>query len=165
MLQTEIINIKPIGIIHSPFIKSEGTPIQPRGAIGVKGKIEIFEEYKEGLQDIEGFSHIIIIYYFHKITETSLIVKPYLDDREHGVFAVRSPKRPNKIGFSVVKLIEVQNNFLLIENVDILNETPVIDIKPYIPDFDIFAVDKIGWLNNKSQNCKNTRDDGRFTDV
>jgi len=161
-LKNKII-IEPIGVIHTPNKEQKGTPIQPRGAKGIKGKIEIFKKFKGGLLDIDGFSHIYVLYYFHKIAETSLKVKPYLDDFEHGVFAVRSPKRPNKIGLSVVRLVSVENNILHVENLDMLDQTPVIDIKPYIPDFDIFEVDKIGWLNGKSENCDKIKDDGRFS--
>ncbi|MBP7652932.1 tRNA (N6-threonylcarbamoyladenosine(37)-N6)-methyltransferase TrmO [Candidatus Dependentiae bacterium] len=155
--------LEPIGIIHTPYTEQTGTLIQPRGAIGIKGEIEIFEKFKDGLTDIAGFYHIYVLYYFHKINEVSLKVKPFLDDCEHGIFSVRSPKRPNKIGLSVVRLIRVENNILHIENVDMLNKTPVIDIKPYVPDFDIFDVEKIGWLDSKSQNCEKNKDDGRFT--
>ncbi|HDN86164.1 MAG TPA: SAM-dependent methyltransferase, partial [Candidatus Omnitrophica bacterium] len=101
---------KPIGVIYSPFKMPKGTPIQPKSAKEIKGKVVINEEYKEGLKDLEGFSHIILIYHFHLIRGYSLIVKPYMDDNLHGVFATRAPKRPNAIGISVVKLLNIEGN-------------------------------------------------------
>lgn len=152
----------PIGIIYSDFKESKGTPIQAKAAKGIKGKIEIFKEYEEGLKDIDGFSHIILIYHFHMSKKASLKAKPFLDNEEHGVFATRVPSRPNSIGLSVVKLEKVENNILHIENVDILDKTPILDIKPYVPNFDIHEADKIGWFNKNINNMNHVKDDGRF---
>jgi tRNA-Thr(GGU) m(6)t(6)A37 methyltransferase TsaA len=155
---------KPIGVIHSPFKTSHGTPIQPKGAKGVRGEVIVKEEYKEGLKDLDGFSHIILIYHFHLTAGYSLIVKPYMDDKPHGVFATRAPKRPNAIGISVVKLLKIKDNILEIEDVDVVDGTPLLDIKPYVPDFDIREVEKFGWLQDVIHKLPEKRDDGRFLD-
>jgi len=157
------IKYKPIGIIHSPFKEPKGTPIQPTGAKGINGTVEVFPEYVKGLKDIEGFSHLILIYHFHLSQEASLEAKPYMDKETHGVFAMRSPSRPNPIGISVVRLIRMEDNILQIQDVDILDGTPLLDIKPYVPEFDIREVDKIGWLEQKVHKLATAKDDGRFT--
>ncbi len=128
------IKYKPIGIIHSPFKEPKGTPIQPSGAKGINGTVEIFLEYAQGIKDLEGFSHIILIYHFHLSKKSSLKVKPYLDDEVHGVFAMRGPSRPNPIGISAVRLLRVEGTTLHIQDVDIVDGTPLLDIKPYVPD-------------------------------
>jgi tRNA-Thr(GGU) m(6)t(6)A37 methyltransferase TsaA len=156
------INYKPIGIIHSPFKEPKGTPIQPSGAKGINGTVEIFPDYAEGLKDLEGFSHIILIYHFHLSKKSSLKVKPYLDDEVHGVFAMRGPSRPNPIGISTVHLLRVEGATLHIQDVDIVDGTPLLDIKPYVPEFDIREVQKKGWLEKKVQKLGITKDDGRF---
>lgn len=143
------ITINPIGIIHTPFKDINGMPIQPLAAKGVKGYIELLPEYLEGLTDIEGFSHITLLYYFHKIKGYTLTVKPFMDTKEHGIFATKSPKRPNAIGCSTVKLIGVESNILHIEMVDMLNNTPLIDIKPFFSKFDNRLKTKSGWLDNQ----------------
>lgn len=162
MMSQENIHLKPIGFIKTPFVEREGMPIQPTGATGVKGEIEILDEFMEGLKDLEGFSHIILIYYFHKSEGFQLNVKPFIDDHLRGVFSTRAPKRPNPIGFSVVKLNRIEANRLFIENVDMLNGTPVLDIKPYIPDIDSPVADKIGWLEGISSNMRSKKSDSRF---
>ncbi|MBW2357538.1 MAG: tRNA (N6-threonylcarbamoyladenosine(37)-N6)-methyltransferase TrmO, partial [Deltaproteobacteria bacterium] len=131
------IKYSPIGVIHSPFERPNGTPIQPAGAKGINGSVEVFPQYTEGLKDVEGFSHIILIYHFHLSGESSLTAKPYMDTESHGVFAMRGPSRPNSIGISVVRLVKVEENILRIEDVDIVDGTPLLDIKPYVPEFDI----------------------------
>lgn len=156
------ITYQPIGIIHTPHKEAEGTPIQPKGAKGITGKVEVYSEYEEGLKDLEGFSHIILLFHCHRSGNYSLRQKPYMDDEEHGVFAMRGPSRPNPIALSVVKLKAVQGNTLEIENVDIINGTPLLDIKPYVPEFDQNQVERIGWLGEKVQKLTDTRDDGRF---
>ncbi len=156
------IHYKPIGTIHSPFQNAEGTPIQPSGAAGVAGTVELFPGYTDGLKDLEGFSHIILLYHFHLSNDFSLMVKPFLDDKLHGVFSTRAPKRPNPIGLSVVRLVKVESNIIHIEDVDIIDGSPLLDIKPYVPEFDNRKVDRIGWLDGKSGNAKNARADGRF---
>jgi len=143
---TDKITLKPIGIIHSPYQKKEDFPIQgafkPEGV----GTIEVFEEYAEGLTDIEGFSHLLIVYFFHKSKDYNLLAKPFLEDKLHGIFAIRSPRRPNHLGVSVVKLIERKGNILKIEEIDVFDKTPLLDIKPYVPKFDERKNVKIGWL-------------------
>ena len=157
------IRYKPIGIIHSPYKEPRGTPIQPTAAKDVEGTVEIFHEYAEGLKDIEGFSHIILVYHFHLSKEFSLKIKPYMDNSLRGVFATRSPSRPNPIGISVVRLIRVKGNILHIRDVDIVDGTPLLDIKPYVPEFDVRKVEKIGWLEKKVKKLHKTKDHGRFT--
>ena len=156
------IKYKPIGIIHSPFKEPKGTPIQPAAAKGVNGLVEVFPEYSEGLKDLEGFSHIILIYHFHLSKESSLKVKPYMDDQIRGVFSTRAPCRPNPIGISVVRLIAIKGNKLYIQDIDIVDGTPLLDIKPYVPEFDVRAIEKIGWLERNVSKLSKSKDDGRF---
>jgi tRNA-Thr(GGU) m(6)t(6)A37 methyltransferase TsaA len=155
---------KPIGVIHSPFKKPKGTPIQPAGAEGTDGIVEIFPEYAEGLKDIEGFSHIILLYHFHLSKGATSIAKPFMDNEAHGVFAMRGPSRPNPIGISVVRLVRVEGNKLHIQDVDIVDGTPLLDIKPYIPEFDIREVERIGWLEKSVHKLSASKDNGRFTE-
>jgi len=157
------IKYKPIGIIHSPFKEPKDTPIQPAGGKGIDGTVEVFPEYAEGLKDVEGFSHIVLIYHFHLSKKSSLKVKPYLDNEVHGVFATRAPSRPNPIGISTVRLLGIEGNILHIQDVDIVDETPLLDIKPHVPEFDIREVQRIGWLEKKVHKLRMTKDDGRFT--
>ena len=156
------IEYQPIGIIHSPFKEPQGTPIQPPAAKGIDGTVEVFPGYAEGLKDVEGFSHIILIYHFHLSKRCSLKMKPYMDDKEHGVFAMRSPSRPNPIGISTVRLTGVKDNILHIQDVDIVDGTPLLDIKPYVPEFDIREVERIGWLEKNVHKLSMSKDDGRF---
>ncbi len=146
------ITYQPIGIVHSPHKEIQGTPIQPAGARGIAGEIEIYEKYQEGLKDLDGFSHILLIYHFHLSKGYSLKVKPFLDDKLRGVFATRAPKRPNSIGLSVVKLNSIEKNTLYIEDVDMLDGTPVLDIKPYVSQFDftdeISCLERINSFSN-----------------
>lgn len=146
----KVITYKPIGMIRSPFKDIKGMPIQPAGAKGGAGAIEIEPEYCDGLSDLHEFSHIILIYHFHRSSGYSLRVKPFMDDELHGVFATRAPKRPNPIGISVVKLVKVEGCNLFIEDVDIVDGTPLLDIKPYVPEFDDIKVERIGWLSQKA---------------
>jgi tRNA-Thr(GGU) m(6)t(6)A37 methyltransferase TsaA len=156
------IQYTPIGVIHSPFKEPKGTPIQPKGGKGVEGTVEVFPEYVEGLKDLEGFSHIVLVFHFHLTKGYSLQVKPYLDDKEHGVFATRAPSRPNPIGISVVRLVTVQGNVLHIRDLDMIDGTPLLDIKPYVPEMSASEVEKIGWLEGKTKKLEETIDDGRF---
>ncbi len=156
------IKYKPIGVVHSPFKEPKGTPIQPAGAKNIDGTVELFPEYAEGLKDLEGFSHIILIYHFHLSKRASLKVKPYMDSEVHGVFAMRGPSRPNPVGISVVGLVRIENNILHIHDVDIVDGTPLLDIKPYVPEFDIRKVEKIGWLEKNVHKLSKTKDDERF---
>ncbi len=152
----------PIGVVRSPFKTIEGTPIQPVGAKGVRGQIELREEFIAGVKDLEGFSHLILIYHFHLSKGFDLEVKPFLDTESRGVFATRAPKRPNSIGISVVRLIKIEGRFLTIEDVDVLDGTPLLDIKPYVPQFDSRDKCEIGWFSGKIQGAKKSRADGRF---
>jgi tRNA-Thr(GGU) m(6)t(6)A37 methyltransferase TsaA len=140
--------VKPIGIIRSPFKMSAGTPIQSAVAGDSMGTVEVFEEFIPGLKDIEGFDRIWLLYWFDRAGSTRLTVIPYLDAKEHGVFATRAPVRPNPIGMSCVRLISVESNILTIMGIDILDETPLLDIKPYVQSFDSFDVRRCGWLDN-----------------
>jgi len=157
------IQYRPIGIIHTPHQTTEGTPIQPTGARGVEGSIEIFPEYTPGLMDLSGFSHIFILYHFHLAKKYNLAVKPFLDDQKRGLFATRAPARPNPIGLSVVRLIDITNANLLVRDIDVVDGTPLLDIKPYVPEFDVRAVDRIGWLGKKTGKVEEVVDDGRFS--
>lgn len=158
----DIIKYRPIGIIHSPFKTPKGSPIQPSAAKSAGGKIEIFSEFAEGLQDLAGFSHIFLIYHFHLSKKFSLKVKPFLDDKQRGLFATRAPSRPNPIGISIVRLIKIESDNLHIQNVDVVDGTPLLDIKPYVPAFDVHPADKIGWIKDKTGKIKESVDDGRF---
>jgi len=151
---------KVIGIIHSPFKRNVGIPIQPT-ASQAEGWVEVYKEYEDGLEGIEEFSHIILIYHFHLIKKAKLKVVPYMDTKPKGVFATRAPSRPNPIGISTVKLLKREGNILHIKNVDIVDSTPLLDIKPYVPQFgdDI----RIGWLEDRINRLKKTKDDGRFS--
>lgn len=153
---------KAIGVIHSPFKEPKNVPIQAAASKGTEGTIEIYPEYAEGLTDLDGFSHIILLYHLHLVRDSSLMVKPFLDDHLHGVFATRAPARPNKIGFSVVRLQRIEGNILHILDLDVVEGTPLLDIKPYIPAFDCVQATKIGWFNGKIDKLDVTRDDGRF---
>jgi len=159
----EEIRYRPIGVVHSPFKEPRGTPIQPAAARDVEGTVEVFPEYADGLKDIEGFSHIILVYHFHRVEKSSLRVKPYMDDELRGIFATRAPPRPNPIGISVVELTKVEGNTLHVRGVDIVDGTPLLDIKPYVPEFDAWKTERIGWLERRISHLHEARDDGRFS--
>ena len=152
----------PIGIVHTPFKQIQGIPIQPTGASGARGHIEILPEYAEGLRDLEGFSHIILLYHFHGVRESKLVVTPFLDSQPRGIFSTRAPKRPNPIGLSVVKLLKIEKTILQIEDVDILDGTPLLDIKPYVPEFDPHGAVRTGWLEKAKGKVKDKKSDDRF---
>jgi tRNA (adenine37-N6)-methyltransferase len=154
---------KPIGIIHSPFAQPQGAPIQPPAAANVPGTVVIFPEFQEGLQDLEGFSHLFLIYHFHLSNHYTLKVKPFLDDTKRGVFATRAPARPNSIGLSVVRLDRVEGNTLDILDVDIVDGTPLLDIKPYIPAFDLRTEARSGWFASNLDKMPSARADDRFS--
>ncbi len=156
------ITYTPIGIIYSPFKEPKGMPIQPKGAKDIEGSVEIFEKYIKGLQNLDGFSHIILLYHFHLSKEYSLTVKPYLDNKSRGVFATRAPSRPNAIGLSVVKLGKIENNIIHIKNIDVVSGTPLLDIKPYVPQFNPDEECNIGWLNENISKLNKTKGDDRF---
>ncbi len=156
------INITPIGTIETPFNDLKGMPIQPSGAALVQGTIVLDKAYEQGLSDLEGFSHIILLYHFHQSTGYSLIVTPFLDDQKRGLFSTRAPRRPNPIGLSIVRLIKREGNRLTIEGIDVLNGTPLIDIKPYVPGFDTKKVTAIGWLEKSHEKATSLKSDDRF---
>jgi tRNA-Thr(GGU) m(6)t(6)A37 methyltransferase TsaA len=137
-------------------------PIQPTSARGVTGTVTILPEYLEGLADLEGFSHVFVLYHLHEICGHDLTVTPFLDTKRHGIFATRSPKRPNPVGLSVMELLGLEGDTLYLGNVDVLNNTPVLDIKPYVPDFDVWPADRTGWFQGKSTNAVSQRSDDRF---
>ncbi|MCK4414189.1 MAG: tRNA (N6-threonylcarbamoyladenosine(37)-N6)-methyltransferase TrmO [Candidatus Eisenbacteria sp.] len=157
-----MIDAKPIGVIHTPFSKLEGMPIQPAGAAGVKGTVEMLEEYHAGLKDLDGFSHIILLYHFHRSQGFTLHVVPFMDSQARGVFATRAPKRPNPIGLSVVQLDRIEDGILYVQNVDILDGTPLLDIKPYVPQFDRQTEVRTGWLDHARKTVSKRQSDGRF---
>jgi tRNA (adenine37-N6)-methyltransferase len=143
------IKLRIIGAIHTPFHEKQDTPIQSSRS-DIPGTVEVFPEYLEGLEGVEDFSHLILLYAFHRSSnQTPLRVKPFLDDQMHGIFATRYPVRPNPLGISVVQLTGRQENLLHFKGADMLDGTPLLDIKPYVPEFDIFAVEKTGWYQNR----------------
>jgi tRNA (adenine37-N6)-methyltransferase len=156
------IEYEPIGVIHSPFQTTEGMPIQPSGAIGVQGTVELFSKFSPGLRDLDGFSHIILIYHLHRSVGYSLLAIPFLDSVERGVFPTRAPRRPNSIGLSVVRLVRVEGDTLHVEDIDILDGTPLLDIKPYVPEFDRNLGDRVGWLEHGRDRVQKLRADDRF---
>lgn len=149
------ISYRAIGFIHSPFKTLKGIPIQPRWAREVAGTVELAPEYADGLKDLDGFSHIILVYHLHLSEGYSLTVKPYLDDTHRGVFATRAPRRPNPIGLSIVRLDKIEGTTLHVSNVDVADNTPLLDIKPYIPHFQEDRPIRIGWLEGKIDNAGN----------
>jgi tRNA-Thr(GGU) m(6)t(6)A37 methyltransferase TsaA len=153
---------EPIGVVQSPYVEIEGMSIQPTGAEGIRGQVIIDPDLVEGLIDLDGFSHLILIYVFHKTIGFNLKVKPFLDTETHGVFATRAPRRPNPIGLSTVRLLEIHDNILEIECLDILDGTPVLDIKPYIQDVCQEDTLQFGWLEDNLQKMKERRSDDRF---
>jgi len=156
------IEFAPIGIIHSPFTEIEDMPIQPAGASGIKGTIEVFDRYQAGLRDLDGFSHIILLYHFHRSQGFNLIVVPFLDTQPRGLFATRAPKRPNGIGLSIVQLDRIEDRALQVQNVDILDGTPLLDIKPYVPEFDAQTAVRTGWYEESRRTVSRRKSDHRF---
>lgn len=154
--------IQPIGTIHSPHQHIEKMPIQPKGASGIEGYLLIHERYREGLKDLKGFSHIYLIYQFHKAVREALIVTPFMDTQKRGVFATRSPLRPNHIGISIVRLQNVVENKVYVEDLDILDGTPLLDIKPYIETFDVVKDSRSGWMSATDEDVRLKRSDDRF---
>ena len=138
-------------------------PIQPTGAAGVEGTVEIRPEFAAGLEDLEGFSHLILLYHLHLADGFSLTVRPFLHDAPHGVFSTRSPRRPNPIGLSVVRLVRREGPFLHVCDVDVVDGTPLLDIKPYVPSFDAPEDVRIGWLEGKVERARTLRADDRFS--
>ena len=158
------ITYTPIGVIHSPFHDIHGMPIQPASETSAPGSIDLLPEYLPGLKDLQGFSHIILIYHLHQSNHYSLLVTPFLDSKEHGVFATRAPRRPNSIGLSVVRLLKIEGTTLYVDDLDTLDGTPLLDIKPYVPTFDTPTEFRLGWLKDVKSQVKTTRSDRRFGD-
>jgi len=141
MKNEEKIIFKPIGIIHTPFSEPVGIPIQGALRTDLEGEVEIFPEFQDGLKDVDGFSHLILIYYFDKVNSFSLVSKPFLDETPRGVFSIRGPRRPNPIGMTVVQLLSVQQKRLRVAGIDMVDGTPLLDIKPYFPlDFNLSPI-------------------------
>lgn len=137
-------------------------PIQPSGGSGIKATIEVFPGYRDGLADLDGFSHIALLYFFHKSEGYRLRVVPFMDTVERGLFATRAPKRPNAIGLSVVQLDRIKDGILHIQNIDIVDGTPLLDIKPYVPEFDKQSDIRTGWLETARKTVSDRRSDDRF---
>jgi tRNA (adenine37-N6)-methyltransferase len=161
----DVIRYRPIGVIRSPFDDVEGMPIQPNASKGTRGTVELNPDLEPGLKDLDRFSHIVLLYHFHLSRGYSLEVKPFLDDSLRGVFATRAPRRPNALGISVVRLIRIDGNILEIQDVDVLDGTPLLDIKPFIPQFDNREAARIGWLAEKIADSDRVKADSRFRDA
>jgi tRNA-Thr(GGU) m(6)t(6)A37 methyltransferase TsaA len=157
-----VIEYRPIGVVHSPFTEQTGTPIQPSRADGARGTVEIYPEYADGLRDLDGFSHIYLLCHLHRSEGFELEVVPYLDTVTRGLFATRSPRRPNPIGISVVDLVRIEAAVLTVENIDLLDGTPVLDIKPFVGEFDTRHGIRTGWLDRVR--VKLDRADDRFSE-
>lgn len=155
------LEVEPIGLIHSPHRQAEGTPIQPNWASGSEGTVEVLPEFTPGLRDLDGFERIWLLYWFDRACAAQLEIVPYRDTQARGVFATRAPSRPNPIGLSCVRLLGVEGTTLRVAELDILDGTPLLDLKPYVPDFDVFSVTRIGWYAGTSQI---TTADARFAD-
>jgi tRNA-Thr(GGU) m(6)t(6)A37 methyltransferase TsaA len=156
------IHFHPIGILHSPFHDLMGMPIQPTSDASAAGTLEIFPEFVPGLKDLDGISHLILLYHLHQAGPARLEVTPFLDSQPRGIFATRAPTRPNPIGLSVVKLTRIEGNILYVDNLDIVDGTPLLDIKPYIPEFDFQPEVRVGWLEQARGKIKQTTSDKRF---
>jgi tRNA-Thr(GGU) m(6)t(6)A37 methyltransferase TsaA len=150
--QRRKMELQPIGVIHTPFTAVRGTPIQPAAGDGAEGWIELAEEYVPALRDLAGFARIWLLYWFDRAGHTRLEVVPFLDDVSHGLFATRAPCRPNPLGLSNVRLLAVEGRILRIAEVDILEGTPLLDIKPFVPRFDNYEVERCGWLDQAGDN-------------
>jgi len=156
------ITYEPIGVIHSPFHTLEDMPIQPTSEASQPGIVEIFPQFANGLADLAGFSHVYLIYHFHRVERTKLTVTPFLDTQPRGLFATRAPSRPNPIGLSLVELERIDDNRLYIAALDVLDQTPLLDIKPYIPEFEPQQNVRIGWVKQACGRVRQQKSDERF---
>ena len=154
------LRIRPIGVIETPFHEPAGTPIQPSRASGAQGKVRVDPQYWRGLQDLAGFERVWLIYWLHKQRGASLVVTPFLDQQPHGVFATRAPARPAPIGMSAVRLIGIEDGVLEVADVDMIDGTPLLDVKPYVPEFDSYPASRAGWFGKS--NSQSRLADGRF---
>lgn len=157
------ITYSPIGVVHSPFVSPAGMPIQSVAAGSISGTIELDPRFEDGLADLAAFSHLILVTHFHQVTGYALQVVPFLDDRPHGIFATRSPRRPNPIGISIVHLDEIAGTTLYIHDVDVVDGTPLLDLKPFVPAIDNRQTDEIGWFADRLDRLPTVRSDHRFT--
>ena len=160
--QLELVTFRPIGVVRSPFADPDGMPIQASGAGGARGTIEVDPALADGLAGLEGFSHLVLIYHLHRVRRPRLVVTPFLDTETHGIFATRSPARPNAIGLSTVRLLAVRGTTLEIADVDVLDGTPLLDLKPYVPAFDDRPGARIGWFEGRAERAGETVSDDRF---
>lgn len=161
MRATQRVIFRPIGIIHSPFQRALGTPIQPVFAEKTEGRVDLFPEFIPGLDDLEGFERIWLLYWFDRVGEVRLRITPYRDKSPRGLFATRAPARPNPIGLSCVRLLRRQEEgTLVVAGIDVLDGTPLLDIKPYVPEFDAFPSSRAGWHDAATD--RRTEADDRF---
>ena len=156
------LELKPIGVIHSPWTDTACMPIQPAGAAGVTGRVEVFDDYIDGLADLDGFSHVYLLYHFHRSAPFRLRVVPFMDTQPRGLFATRAPNRPNPIGLSIVRLDSIEHNILHVRGVDILDGTPLLDIKPYVAAFDHQTAVRSGWVDDVDTGVTDFTSDDRF---
>ena len=156
------VRYEPIGVIHSPLKNVSSAPLQSASARHIEGAVKLFPEYVAGLKDLEEFSHLFLIYHFHLSRKVPLRVKPFPDNKEHGVFATRAPARPNPIGLSIVRLKGVKHGTIYVEGLDVVDGTPLLDIKPYLPQFDVRRTQKIGWYKGKLRRLQSAEADRRF---
>jgi len=157
-----IVTYRPIGVIHSPFTRLEEMPVQPTSEAAGPGRVEVLPEFSPGLKDLAGFSHVILLYHLHQVRRTDLTVTPFFDSEPRGVFATRAPTRPNPIGLSVVKLTGIEGSTLLVDEVDILDGTPLLDVKPYVPEFDYRPDARIGGLEKAHGEIRKKVSNDRF---
>jgi tRNA (adenine37-N6)-methyltransferase len=153
-MKEHLITMHPVGVVHSPHKEAKGTPIQGVFSEDVEAWVELEDKYVEGLRDLDGFSHAILLYHFHLSDREEIVAKPYLEDQEHGIFAIRGPQRPNRIGFSIVKIKRIKGNRLYFTDVDVLDGTPVLDIKPYVKQFDSREDAVSGWIEKHFKDGK-----------
>ena len=163
MPEPQPLRLNPIGTIETPFDDPAGMPIQPTGAADVIGRVVLSPDLAEGLDDLDGFSHIILLYHFHRSRGFQLKVQPFMDAVARGLFATRAPRRPNPLGLSVVRLLERCGPVLRVQGIDVLNGTPLLDIKPFVPQFDAPQAERTGWLATAAAKARTLRSDGRFT--
>ncbi|MGJ7512111.1 tRNA (N6-threonylcarbamoyladenosine(37)-N6)-methyltransferase TrmO [Variovorax sp. GT1P44] len=153
---------RPIGVVHSRFTDTVGMPIQTAGAPDEPGRVEVFAEFAAGLRDIEGFDYLILLTHMHRCGKELLEVVPFLDTESHGVFATRAPARPNRIGLSIVRLESVEGRMLHFTGNDMIDQTPVLDIKPYVPRFDVRSTERVGWFASRLDQLPQVRSDDRM---
>lgn len=157
-----MVSCEPIGVIRSPYKAAEGVPIQPVFSKSVTARVEVFPEFQQGLKDLDGFSHIMLLYFFHQSDGYCLLCRPFLDNQPRGLFSTRAPRRPNPIGLSIVELITIEDNVITIGSPDMIDGTPLLDIKPYMEKFDVKENVRNGWYE-LADNRKQITADSRFT--